>query len=451
MEPQPQQSQSLRQSLRNAGVVRYLIIGLLALLLLIPLTMIDGLVDERGRRQYEVDHSIGKALAGRQTLTGPLIYLEIEEQYTTTVTQANALNKQAHNKTHRQLVFPHNYQVDANLQIEERKLGIYKIPAYHTSLAITGDMRIPTLETFRSVKDSELKLVKASLLLGLSDTKGFSAIPHLQWGEQSLEFAAGSEGLPDFAGIHARLDPTGLPGSSFKFATEIPVVGIDSLAVTPIGVSNQIKLQGNWQHPNFSRGDFLPGEHKISEQQFSASWLISALATQARQQLHNQIINGQLGSVQAAQVSLVNPINIYSLTNRALKYSFLFVGIIFGSILLLELTRKLRIHPVQYGLLGLAQAMFFLLLLSLGEVVGFDIAYWLGALACVALTRFYLGGALRDPRQANIFAGLIGSIYAVLFMILKSEDFALMAGSLFLFALLVIAMIATRKLNWQQP
>jgi inner membrane protein len=168
------------------------------------------------------------------------------------------------------------------------------------------------------------------------------------------------------------------------------------------------------------------------------------MACSAQQQMDK----GQFGSTQSLGVDLINPIDVYPMTDRALKYGFLFIFITFAAFFLFELIRQLKIHPVQYGFVGLAQAIFFLLLLSLSEHIGFGISYLIATAATVAVITIYLCGVLKGLGRGITFGGILALLYGALFGLLKSEDFALVAGAVLLFALLAGVMLLTRNINW---
>ena len=144
----------------------------------------------------------------------------------------------------------------------------------------------------------------------------------------------------------------------------------------------------------------------------------------------------------------MDPVNPYPMTDRALKYGFLFIFLTFASFFLFELIRQLQIHPIQYGFIGLAQALFFLLLLSLSEHIGFGWSYLLSTTATILVITSYLCSVLKSLRRGIIFGGMLGFLYAALFGLLQSEDHALVAGSTLLFGLLTCVMILTRNIDW---
>jgi inner membrane protein len=211
----------------------------------------------------------------------------------------------------------------------------------------------------------------------------------------------------------------------------------------PIGSENRIRLESSWPHPSFI-GDFLATDRTVSDGGFDAAWNVNSLACSARQ----DVDAGKPNATQYLGVALIDPINPYPLTDRALKYGFLFIFITFAAFFLFELVKQLRIHPIQYGFVGLAQAIFFLLLLSLSEHLGFGLSYFAASAATICVICIYLCSVLKGLKRGLLFGAMLGVLYGALYGLLLSEDHALVAGSALLFGLLALAMMATRKLDW---
>jgi inner membrane protein len=216
-----------------------------------------------------------------------------------------------------------------------------------------------------------------------------------------------------------------------------------------------VRLSSNWPHPSFV-GEFLPREREVTSAGFDARWQTSFFATN----LEN-VVNACASTAPAEPacaelmsrhfgVSFIDPIDHYLKSERAAKYAFLFIGLTFAAFFLFEVLRRFSVHPIQYGLVGLALAVFFLLLLSLSEHLGFGIAYLFSAAACVALVAYYVAHVVRDGRLGALFGAALGGMYGMLYAILSAEDYALLMGSLLVFGVLGVIMVLTRKVNWAQ-
>jgi len=206
-----------------------------------------------------------------------------------------------------------------------------------------------------------------------------------------------------------------------------------------------VTMRADWPHPSF-QGRFLPARHAIAQDGFTAEWKVSRLAAQSPSQSGCPWPCGLAGEQIA--VSFIEPASLYQQLERTSKYGFLFIGLTFAAFLLLELLRRLAMHPVQYTLVGLALAIFFLLLVALSEHVAFAAAYAIAAGACVGLVSAYLMRALASVRLGLAFGAALSALYAMLYALLKAEDYSLLGGSLLLFGLLAAVMLGTWRIDW---
>jgi inner membrane protein len=210
-----------------------------------------------------------------------------------------------------------------------------------------------------------------------------------------------------------------------------------------------VDLKSNWPHPSFT-GEFLPVQRKFDANGFTAHWATTFFSTNLEEELHRcdrqraceNFTSYRLG------VSFVNPVDQYLKTERAIKYALLFITLTFASFFLLDVLKKLPVHPVQYGLVGAALALFYLLLLSLSEHVGFATAYLLASAGCVGLITFYVTHVLRSRLRGLGFGCGLAVLYGCLYGLLSADDYALLTGSLLLFAVLAAVMILTRNVDW---
>jgi inner membrane protein len=208
-----------------------------------------------------------------------------------------------------------------------------------------------------------------------------------------------------------------------------------------------VDIASSWPHPQFS-GSFSPHERSVDDRGFKASWAVSSLASAAQEQLRRNLVAD--AEVESLTVALVDPVDVYTQADRATKYGILFVLLTFVGFALFELIKQLRIHPLQYLLVGLALAIFFLLLISLSEQIAFWQAYLVSAAACIGLQGFYLSGVLRSWKYGLMFSTLLTLLYGALFLLLGSENNALLLGSLLLFGILALIMWITRKIDWYE-
>ena len=423
---------------------------LVALLLIVPLGMITGVVYERTSYRDQVIRDIERTWTGTQRVAGPVLsipYLvdEIESFI-------NPKTGQEEIRTRR--IQHHVYWVPAKLKIKSRAetesltRAIYEVPVFSSEHRLTGEF---TIEQSRKAVESIEGFIEwgqPELSLIVSDIRGIGSNPSLNWNGVEHVFDAGSS-IPHLnAGVHAEVE---LPQGTSRFPVEITLNlrGSQELSFTPLSGDLSAELTSNWPHPSFD-GQFLPSKRDINEDGFSASWGMSALATDSQGALNDCATRGNCYPLNklAFGVKFFEPVDIYVKVTRAIKYGALFIVLTFVAFFLTEILTKSRLHAMQYLLVGLALALFYLLLVSLSEHISFARAYVIATLACAGLVGVYLRGALGHKKLATVFSLGLLLLYAMLYAILRSEDFALLMGSLLLFAMLATVMMLTRRLDW---
>jgi inner membrane protein len=421
------------------------ILGGVSILMLIALASIKGISHEREQRLAAVQYDIARSYADAQLLFGPVVTVVCRETWTETVydNEKRSWEKKENNHLNTVHLYPEKIFYDGALQVDERRRGIFKVNAFLTKGRIEGTIRFPALDTLRTKKDSSVELVSTDVSLYVSDPRGISQVSPLNWNGTPLDFQPGSSLQHNNEGIHVPISYTQTGEQPVAFSLELNIHGTRQFTFVPIGSNNRVHLTSPWPHPSFT-GHFLPTERTISDDGFDAEWNVNALACSAQQKLPG----GRIDVLQYLGVNLMDPISPYSLTDRALKYGFLFIFLTFAAFFLFEMIRQLKIHPIQYGFVGLAQAFFFLLLLSLSEHIGFGSSYLIAAVATIATITVYLCSVLRGMKRGLLFGGVLAAVYAVLYGLLLSEDHALVAGSTLIFGTLALVMILTRKLDW---
>ncbi|WP_410499094.1 cell envelope integrity protein CreD [Chitinibacter sp. S2-10] len=431
-------------------------LGLMVSMLFV-LSLVRDLVNERQQRADEVRAEIAQFSAGEQTLSGPFLVLP----YTRTSSKLIAATKdkaaywEDTTVEDRIVLTPDQFDARGQLAVEVLKRGLFEAPIYRSQLQLSGRFVILALTQYEARAASDRERISTRwqapyLALSLSDVRGIQHLSGVAAG-QPLKFAPGSGHARLGAGVHASLAEQKLQdvllheGRQLDFSFKLNLSGSTQLLIEPVGDSSTVALSGNWPHPSFA-GNFAPLERSIGKDRFSARWQTSELATggsKAAQCNASENCN-------AARVGLrlIDPVDRYVLNERTMKYAELFMLLIFGAVFLMELIHRLAVHPVQYGLVGLGLAIFFLLTLSLSEHLGFNRAYWLAALASAGLQAYYVSFVLAGWRRGLGFATVLVGLYGLLFGILQSEDMALLMGSLTMFALLALVMYFTRNIDW---
>lgn len=416
----------------------------LSLLLLIPLALVQGVISERNARHREVEREVADSSAGRQQLIGPLLVLTYKERVETQTVDEKTGRTTLHSKVcdrHR-IIVPRDLEVAGRVKVEPRQRGLYRTQVYRLEAELKGRFQVPAEHRYPGAEDA-VTPGPAYLVLGLSDRRGLLAQPSIQWEGRPLVFQPASGQRALVSAIEA---PLGLLESgralAVPFTMSLDLLGSRHLSVAPVAGLTRMTLSGGWPTPSF-QGRFLPLERKVGPQGFEALWQVNDLARDL-----DAILQHNGPGAEAFGVDFIEPVNVYLQTERAVKYGILFVLLTLGGFFLFEVLRRLPIHPVQYGLVGLALGVFFLLLLSLSERLPFPLAYAIAAGACVLLLGVYLAGALRSWTQGGAFAAGVAVLYGALYGLLASEDNALLLGSVLLFALLGGVMLGTRSVDW---
>ena len=424
---------------------KLLIIGFLMALLAIPLAFVREAIAERTAYRDSATSEVARAHAGPQTITGPVLWLPYTETFLRTVKVDGKVGETREELVTEERVsiqFPKTLNTTGQLATETRLRGIFPVTVYTSQHASTG--RFVWSEISPRHRSGQIALGQPLLLMGVSDARGLLSAPQLRLAGSVLPVGQAPRSAP--LPLAARVDTAQLkPGAVLDFDLKFDLAGTGSIGWVPLADENSVTLSSPWPHPSFG-GDFLPRQRSVSASGFEATWRVTSLSSQAQAQFGQR---GEHASVpEQFSVSLGNPVDVYRLNERATKYASMFIVLTFAAFFVLEMVKRWRIHPMQYLMIGAALVLFFLLLLSLSEQIGFLSAYFIASVACIALLGHYLRHVLGGWRPGLAVSGLLVALYGVLYGILVSEDNALVMGSLLLFGVLAAIMFATRKLDW---
>ncbi|MEZ5543736.1 MAG: cell envelope integrity protein CreD [Lysobacteraceae bacterium] len=435
--------------------LKLLMIGGLLIVLMIPILSLRGLVWERQERGREAAEDIARSSSRAQTLIGPLLLLDSEE----TLRRSREIRRESGNenvveevKLRRQIVVPAEMlELDNTLATRERRRGLFAVPLYLDELTATARFTMPEAPPSEGERIAQ-RWVGAALVFGLGDARGIQSFTvSVDGTQQRVEPGSPLAWLGD--SVQVPLDAASLhSGRAIDVRLAARIQGTQALNFAPLAGEARVAVQADWAHPGF-QGQRLPDDPASGDAGFKANWTLSRLSGQAVHMLPQcRADTASCAAVEAAQfgVKLVDPVDLYLKTDRAMKYALLFLVLVFGAVFFVEALRSVQVHPLQYGLTGLALATFFLLLLSLSEHLGFGSAYLLAALACVALVTTYMQAVLGSRGRGLAFGALLAALYGLLYGLLQSEDYALLMGSLALFGLLAVVMLATRRLDWRR-
>jgi inner membrane protein len=419
----------------------------LTVALLIPLTMIRGTVADRQRYRAEAVEEVARSTAGAQALSGPVLYVPYSDRVVRTRPDENGVPRRVEQvETGGWVFFPRTLDVQGRLQSLPRMRGLHEVRVFELDARLRAGFRV----TIPGDDDpaSPRTLGEPRLGIGIGDVRGLVGTPSLRVAGAPASLRQGL-GQPGGTGLHALL-PTPTQGQTLAFEVEFTAAlqGTETLSVVPLAERNLIALGSSWPHPKF-HGAFLPRTREIGPAGFQARWEISSLASNAQSQYRDALrASGATRAIDAISVSLIDPVDTYTQVDRATKYGVLFVLLTFVAFFMFELLKRLRIHPIQYGLVGLALSIFFLLLLALSERIPFAIAYLVAALACVGLIGHYLAHVLGGWLRGFGLAAMLATLYAALYGLLISEDNALVLGAGLLFLVLASIMVLTRRIDW---
>ncbi len=447
-------------------LTKLIALGGVVLLLLIGLSLISDTLRDRQRYRNAAAHSVARSLAGPQTLIGPLIHRDCVESWDVTTGSGRERRTEEQRREVVLTAMPEQLNVKADATMGERARGLHTVSTYTLAPEIEAHFGpLAQLQPRTTVKGSRMQCGAPMLMLAVGDARGIRSAK-LTLGGQELPLLPGTFYSAYNRGLHAVLPESvrdEVDGVTVFLSLEL--VGTTSLSIVPLGGQTQVQLHSAWPHPSFG-GRFLPSERTVEASGFDAQWRLSSLATTAQQDIVDgkPVCDAQApsaddmapldnaagagGCADSFSVAFIDPVNPYSLVDRATKYGVLFIALTFVAVGLFELMKRLRVHPVQYLLVGSALCSFFLLLLSLSEHLAFGLAYALAAAACVLLLAYYASHMLGSARRGLPFGAAMALLYGLLYVLLQLEQTALVVGSVALFAVLAVVMVLTRKVNW---
>lgn len=426
-------------------------IALLIVLLLIPLLMIGGLISDRQQQRDAVLDDIARSSSFSQQLSGPILVVPYRK--TVRIWKTNAQTNERYLETAQERgalhFLPERFELDGKVQTELRSRGIYEARLFHADNRIGGHFLLPE-QLGIAVDFDDYAFDRPFLAVGISDIRGIENALHLQLGADTLDFVPGTRLAWLGEGVSADLPMLHGHGQTrLDFGFDLRLQGTGQLEVIPVGKSSSVQLAADWPHPSFI-GNYLPARREISAQGFSAHWQTTFFSTNLQGALTACLVSDNCQDFKSRSfgVSFIDPVDQYLKSDRAIKYALLFIALTFAGFFLFEVLKSMAVHPIQYALVGAALALFYLMLLSLSEHLGFTAAYLLSAGGCVALIGFYVCHVLHSVRHGLAFAASLSALYGLLYGLLSAEDYALLMGSLLLFGLLGVFMVLTRKLDW---
>jgi len=448
---------------KQSQFLRALLIVFLVLLLQIPTAMLSNVAKERQELRAEAISEITTKWGTSQNIVGPKLYVPFVKRTTT-----GEGDKEVTKTENKYAVFlPEQLNITGDLQTEIRKRSIFEVPVYTSALTLEGSFNRPNLASWGAADQKDIQWDQAELVIEVSDAHALT-VQEAAWAKKPLAFESGKgkfgnqntdpnqfaydrEGRPLVsAGIVSKLNGK-MTGSQFDFNILLRLPGSERLTFAPLGKETNVKVAANWGDPSF-QGKWLPADSTIESDRFEANWTVQAIGRNFGQSWSGDSpVSDATIRESLFGVDLISPVDNYRMSQRSLKYNFLFLLLTFVTFWLFEITSKLRVHPLQYLLVGAAMTMFYLLQLALSEHMGFDQAYLISSAAVVLMIMCYSIAVLRAKSRGLIIGLMEAGLYGYLYFVLASQSYSLLIGSFGLFGFLAVAMYFTRSMDWQEP
>ncbi len=407
--------------------IKLSIILVISLLLLIPQAIIMNVVNERASTEQNADLEVSEKWGTGQTLTGPVLFIPGDS---------------AKNNVY---ILPETLDIDGDISSRTLRRGIYDFTVYESTLTLAGRFVLP--KELKAHQLRHLRTGQAKLLFAISDFKGFADNPSLQLGGQRAELTAEDLALGSDNALSCSVDLQQLlNGGTVDYRLTVPIKGSNHLYFLPVGRTTSVQLCSDCATPSFT-GRYLPADREVTDQGFAAQWKVLALNRDFAQVFNSHTA---LRNAQSFGVDLKVPVMQYQQTTRSIKYAYLIILLTFAVVFFVEIRRQTPIHPVQYALVGIALMLFYTLLLSFSEHLSFLLSYLIASVMTIGLITLFMRALLHSTRPALFVTVLLAVLYLFIYIIMQLESYALLVGSLGLFAILAAAMYASRKINWYQ-
>jgi inner membrane protein len=448
--------------IQESIMIKLVSIGFLVLILLIPSSWIQSLITERQLRADETMDEIASKWSGNQTVAGPILVIPYKRQeYIDTGKDGIKVNEYIE----KAFFLPNELNITGQLSPSTLSRGIFDAVVYETKLDIQSQFSAPDFKSL-AIENQNVLWKDAYLVFGISDLRGISDNPVFKIGTENLttepsnNLGISSSSVVDAddhyryttteassastSGIIAKLNWQSQNDFSGKVGISLPLKGSNRLDFVPAGKTTTVKLSGSWGNPSFD-GEFLPSSRTVTEKDFEAQWKVLHFNRPFAQQWTNS--NQHLGGSEFG-VKLRLPVDQYQKSMRTSKYGALVILLTFIALFLVEIIQKIRIHPFQYILIGAALTIYYTLLISLSEHIGYNVAYLISSIATVGLISLYASTFLQSMRLNIFFMIILGVFYLFIFVIIQEQDYSLLIGSIGLFLIIGVLMFFSRKISW---
>lgn len=426
----------INQWFKNSISLKFFTIGIITLLLLIPTSMVQDLIYERQQSQYSTIREVHDKWGSYQTITGPVLSVKYYVYY------------QEDEKTYKTPYYayflPDELTVNGELFTQNLHRGIYDVTVYNSQLDIKGVFPKPDFGIL-GITEEQVEWSSATLNIGITDMRGIRENIKLNWEGAQHDFEPGTiaEGVVE-SGVSS---PVAMSADTSKkeyaFDFKLNLNGSQQLHFIPVGKQTAVNLHSEWPNPSFD-GAFLPETREVSDSSFNAEWKILHVNRNFAQQWKGaQDFNGS-----AFGLSLLTGVDQYQKSTRSAKYAILIIVLTFLTYFFTEILHKKRIHSVQYLLVGIALCVFYTLLVSMSEHIGFTLAYVIASLAIVMMVTLYTSAIVKNTKVTLFTGGVLTALYFFVYILLQEQDYALLMGSIGLFMILGLVMYFSKRIKW---
>ena len=431
--------------LRTSVTMRIATIGILILLFMIPISSIESLIREREYRQQDTIQEVSALWGNPQTIKGPILTIPYST-FSKVYDQEDKDKFRLVEQTEYAHFLPEELTINGQLMPEVRYRGIYEVIVYSSEVKLEGEFLAPDFSEWK-INPADIHWDDAYLALGLPDLRSIQQYVEVSWDTATYSFNPGIESRDVIqTGIHAALSltPTEEKGAKHRFSLSLDFNGSSSLDFVPLGKSTRVSINSPWKDPSFG-GAFLPDDRSVAETGFTAHWEVLHL-----NRPYPQSFRGAQHGIDASAfgVSLLLPVDEYQKSMRSAKYALMLVSLTFIIFFFIQILRKVRIHPIQYIMVGLALVVFYTLLIALSEHISFQWAYYVASVAIITMITLYVHSIFKNAQLTLIMGGILVILYAFIYTIIQLQDYALLMGSVGLFIVLGIVMYLSRKIDW---
>lgn len=478
---------TLFERIANSSILKMLIIFILILIMMIPMSLLDNLVDERRDREQAVSTEIAIKWGMEQVITAPVLAVPFDS-FLESTKKDNKGKDVVVTTIEEDWVFllPDKNVIKTEIKPESLQRGIYNAVVYNADIQLSGSFSGYTLKDL-PVPEESMKWSKAKLVFGIHDVKGLSSNPEMEFGANKYLLKMNNQNFRLFPNnMVADIPLIDLNSSKASFLIKLGIRGSKSINFLPLANQTNIEANGKWSNPSFN-GGYLPEDRYVTEQRFEAKWGIPSFARKLPVQWistnsylysfsSNYIVDkdyyDDLTSVVTAesvgynelsgavfermtendmvQINFLPEVNNYQKINRVAKYGILIIVLTFTSLFFIEIIKKQRVHIIQYILIGAAMVLFYSLLLAISEHLGFNLAYFVAAVATIILIASFIKMITKNSKTALLFIGILGLFYSFIFVLMQLRDYSLIVGTIGVFVILAVLMRVSTKVNWYQ-